>query len=287
MQQKKSLSKSTFWANIYVDELNNRIRVDDFRGEITSIMRCLEEEFSSPKFEKFIMKARMENLNELISAGFTLEAVIDRYFNGSNAYLMAKYRGDDRRNSKNWVKEEYILEQVLKEERQFGFHSEKPGITMRMAEKVDAPLLASLYRKVFAVYPVPIHEASYISKSMDEGSIFYCIEKDGQIISAASAEISMINHNAELTDCATLPDFRKGGLMKDLLLALEEELRKRRIFCCYTIARSLSFGMNMAFYQLGYEYRGRLVNNCYIYDKLEDMNVWVKDLSTAEKSALT
>jgi beta-lysine N6-acetyltransferase len=41
----------------------------------------------------------------------------------------------------------------------------------------------------------------------------------------------------------------------------------------------LSFGMNAVLYQLGYNYCGRLMNNCYIYDKLENMNMWVKNLA--------
>jgi beta-lysine N6-acetyltransferase len=114
---------------------------------------------------------------------------------------------------------------------------------------------------------------------MENGTIFLFVEKEKEIISAASAEINAEQVNAELTDCATLPSYRGGGLMKQLLSGLEEELAKQQIFCVYTIARSLSFGMNAAFKQLGYHYGGRLVNNCYIYDKMEDMNIWWKDLS--------
>jgi hypothetical protein len=44
------------------------------------------------------------------------------------------------------------------------------------------------------------------------------------------------------------------------------------------MARARSFGMNMVFYQLGYEFNGRLVNNCDIHGGYEDMNIWVKDL---------
>jgi hypothetical protein len=68
--------------------------------------------------------------------------------------------------------------------------------------------------------------------------------------------------------------------MKFLLLELEGELKKKGIYCAYSIARALSFGMNAALFQLGYHYRGRLLNNCYIYDKLESMNMWVKDLAS-------
>ena len=45
--------------------------------------------------------------------------------------------------------------------------------------------------------------------------------------------------NAELTNCATLPEYRKHGFMKSLLIKLEEELQEKSIFCSYTIARSL------------------------------------------------
>ena len=84
--------------------------------------------------------------------------------------------------------------------------------------------------------------------------------------------------NAELTNCATLPTYRKHGLMKFLLFELESELKKRSIFCSYTIARSRSYGMNVAFHQLGYVYTGRLTNNCYIFDKIEDMLMETKEI---------
>lgn len=67
--------------------------------------------------------------------------------------------------------------------------------------------------------------------------------------------------------------------MKKLIFLIEEELKNNGIYCVYSIARALSFGMNAAFHQLGYTYQGRLTNNCYIFDKLEDMNIWVKDLA--------
>jgi hypothetical protein len=67
--------------------------------------------------------------------------------------------------------------------------------------------------------------------------------------------------------------------MKIILRELEGELKRQGIFCAYSIARSLSFGMNAVLFQLGYKYRGRLMNNCYIYDKLENMNMWVKHLA--------
>ena len=65
--------------------------------------------------------------------------------------------------------------------------------------------------------------------------------------------------------------------MKRILEKLEEVLRQQAIYCAYSIARAQSFGMNAVLHGLGYQYRGRLINNCYIFEKLEDMNMWVKD----------
>lgn len=132
---------------------------------------------------------------------------------------------------------------------------------------------------MFQIYPTPLHDPEYVKKTLMEGTIYYVYFYQGKIVSAASAEVNSFYKNAELTDCATLPEHRKYGLMKIILRELEGELKRQGIFCAYSIARSLSFGMNAVLYQLGYKYRGRLMNNCYIYDKLENMNMWVKNLA--------
>ncbi|WP_433742694.1 putative beta-lysine N-acetyltransferase [Falsibacillus pallidus] len=275
-----------FGASVYFDEVNKRIRVDEYVGKTASLLTYLSSQ-DGTKYEKLIIKAKQEDMKLMLAHGYVLEAMIDNYFNGSPAYFFVKYNSAERQRELFWEEEEKIVQQVLASEVKPITKLPDLSINIRKADLSDSESLSNLYKKVFSIYPVPIHDPEYVRKSMGDGTTFYCAEKNGTIISAASAEINHFYHNAELTDCATDPDHRKGGLMKYILSALEEELRSSQIFCSYTIARSLSFGMNLAFYQLGYGYRGRLKNNCYIYDKLEDMNVWVKDLSTAGISAGT
>ncbi|BAU29927.1 N-acetyltransferase YodP [Aneurinibacillus soli] len=153
------------------------------------------------------------------------------------------------------------------------------GYTVRAACVADAAALAQLYGAVFQTYPTPMNESAYIRKVMEGGTIFYVAENAGRIVSAASAEVNRTYHNAEMTDCATYPEHRQYGLMRHLIRALEEDLRHHHLYCVYSLARSLSFGMNAVFHQLGYTYSGRMANNCNIYDKLEDMSLWVKDIS--------
>lgn len=265
-------------AEIYIDVFNKRLRVDDIRGNMVEAIEKAEELVQVFQAEKLIIKGRQEQYVMLVEYGFKCEAVIEGYFLGSNLFFFCKYYTNERRTNHQWLQEDQIVKQVLALE---GQKQTMPPADYQMKkcsyEDVDA--LASLYGKVFQIYPTPLNDPQYIRRTLDEGTIYYGFQTNGVIVSAASAEVNSFYKNAELTDCATLPEHRKHGLMKILLEKLEEELKLADIYCAYSIARSLSFGMNAALHQLSYSYRGRLMNNCYIFDKLEDMNVWVKNLS--------
>ncbi|KPL59865.1 putative beta-lysine N-acetyltransferase [Rossellomorea vietnamensis] len=275
MQTYEYIQQPKVEATIYKDDYNRRLRVDEFRGSTGSLLEYVVNAAETNRFEKIIVKAKSNQVSHFVEKGFIVEGGVNGYFRGDRAFFMSKFLTDDRRNSSYWRKEDDIIQAVQQLDKQTmegsGFISVAGG---EHAEK-----LADLYQEVFTLYPVPLQDPDYIKESMKNGTIFVYIEEDGRLISAASAEISFSNKNAELTDCATRSSHRKGGYMKHLLRKLEDELVKQNIFCAYTIARALSFGMNAAFHQLGYKYGGRLANNCIIFDKMEDMNIWEKDLS--------
>ncbi|MEW9671402.1 putative beta-lysine N-acetyltransferase [Ammoniphilus sp. 3BR4] len=262
---------------IYLDFANERLRVDDFRGNAVSVMVRVRELAKEHNFSKIFIKTRWEDVGTLMSRGYMLEGIFKGYFHGSDAYSMALYFTEERRTSEHWMEEDDILHQVMQME-ESSVPSLPEGYSMRLAVTGDAGKLAELYGAVFAVYPTPMDNEDYVRKVMEEGTVFQVIEWKGQIVAAASGEINEDYHNAEMTDCATLPEHRKHGLMKILIHALEAELVRRHIYCHYSLARALSFGMNAVFRQLGYEYTGRLTKNCNIFDKLEDMNLWVKPI---------
>ena len=114
-----------------------------------------------------------------------------------------------------------------------------------------------------------------------EGTVFAVCRHRGVIVAAASIELHAADLAAELTDCATVVSHRGRGLMTHLLRYLEQELERRSYLCAYTMARARSFGMNAVFHDMGYEFMGRLVNNCDIYGTYEDMNIWVRRLTPA------
>lgn len=120
---------------------------------------------------------------------------------------------------------------------------------------------------------------SYLLKTMDSNVLHFLVEKQGKIVSLASAEMDLENKSAEITDCLTFPSERGKGLIKELITALEKELSYRGFQSAYTLCRASSSGINTAFASLGYAYTGRLVNNCRIGRGFEDINIWCKILS--------
>lgn len=277
------IRQDNFSLEVFIDPYNKRIRVDDCLGNRKSALSFaygLREEIQA---EKMIIKARAEETDFYLENGFQAEGKIDGYFLGSDAFFMSKYYKSSRRNNPHWADEDEVAEKVRSLERTGDDSSLQPPCRLVRFKPADARALAELYKAVFQIYPVPMDDPRYIEKSMENGTMFMGVKHEGKIVSAASAEINSFYRNAELTDCATLPEFRKHGLMKILIGKLEEELACQGIFCAYSIARSLSYGMNAALHQLGYSYRGRLANNCFIFDKLEDMNIWVKNLAMMPK----
>ncbi|MBB5323025.1 putative beta-lysine N-acetyltransferase [Anoxybacillus tepidamans] len=275
------IHEERFVASVIFDDFNERLRVEDYRGHVPAFIDYIKHTAQQKGYTKLIIKARYEHLSLFIERGFQYEGWIQGYFNGSDAHFLTCYFQPERKTSQNVCMEDQMIALVQMKPRIFSLPPLPAGYDMRKAQKADAAALVNLYRSIFAVYPSPLYDLSYVESILKKGAMFYVIEYDGQIVSAASAEVNETYYNAELTDCVTLPAHRQHGLMKYLLRHLEQELKRQGVFCVYSLARAQSYGMNTAFYQLGYRYSGRLTNNCYIFSDLEDMNIWVKDLSSA------
>lgn len=274
------IEDSSFFVEVYLDPFNKRIRVDDYRGNIKLVLKRVEELVQDQHAEKLIVKGRSNDFMILMENGLQPEAVVDRFFLGSDAFFFSKFYSQDRKKNDHWITEDGMIHSIYQLDPTMEKNFPPKEYELKKADENCAAELSTLYRQVFQVYPTPLHDPEYVKKTMEDGTIYYVYFHQGKIVSAASAEINSFYKNAELTDCATISEHRKYGLMKMILQELEGELKKKGIFCSYSIARSLSFGMNAVLFQLGYSYRGRLMNNCYIYDKLENMNMWVKNLAT-------
>jgi putative beta-lysine N-acetyltransferase len=268
----KEVTTDKATVSVYTDTFNKRIRIDDYAGELNEVLQIINQQ--TPDWvEKLIVKSRVQDVPFFIAHGFSCEAFIKGYFAGDDVYFVTMYFSARRERSEKRDEEQSIIQKLITDKTK----SEVPSTEgVNVATISQANELARLYKQIFKVYPTPLHKEAHIMKTMQEGTLYVYIKIDHQIVSAASAEINSKYKNAELTDCATVPQAEGKGHMKKLLFFLEQKLRADGITCYYTIARSESFSMNKAFAQLGYTYGGRLINNCVIYFGLEDMNVWYK-----------
>ena len=269
---KSEISNGIARISLYSDPHNKRVRIDDYTGKIKVVLDLIER--STPMWtEKIIIKSRKEEISNFVTQGYQPEAFVKGYFNGVDMYFLSKYTSDARSVNSKYYDEQQIIDKILKEE----IPNNQIGIDeVLIATESDAVELTHLYTETFKFYPTPIFEPGYVLKTMKEGTLYVIIREGDKIVSAASAEIEQTFSNAELTDCASLPQAQGKGYMKKLLLKLEQILNQHKIHCLYTIARSESYSMNKVFYQLHYTYSGRMTNNCYIYSGMEDMNVWFK-----------
>ena len=264
---------------IYHGNHNNRVYImkvssEDFDSVIKRSEKLAEERKYGKIFAK-IPKKLAEGLEENL---YLVEAEIpDFYEEGNSCLFISRYFNGERKLEKYMEEIEKILEKASAKSDSY-IELSHPYIIKKL-EKKDSYNMAAIYKKVFASYPFPIFDATYLCDTMDE-NIEYIGAFDGdKLIGIASAEKYPESFSVEMTDFAVLPEYRGQRIASHLLKALEEELLSRggyKVF--YTIARALSYGMNITFGQGAYKFAGTLINNTNISGSLESMNVWYKYL---------
>jgi putative beta-lysine N-acetyltransferase len=162
-------------------------------------------------------------------------------------------------------------------------HSTKPvslpkDAILRPCIKKDAERISKIYQKVYMSYPFPIDDPEYIAETMEGDFDYFCIEKGNKMVALSSFELFKNSNSVEMTDFATLPDFRGNGYAGILLQKMELQTKKKNFKTAFTVARAVSVGMNITFAKNGYIYGGRLTNNTNISGNIESMNVWYKKL---------
>lgn len=277
------IKEKDYYVKIFLDSYSKRIIVLDYSGpNIYDLSRRLDYIANENGFDKVFIKAKPDDWEKFIQHGYNLEGIFKYFYNGESAYSIGKFYTKERRWSNAIEEEDEIINQIIHQD--MSLVEDKSQLdeqfTMRTATTDDIQQLATLYDEVFQTYPTPLNNPNYIATLMKHHNVLYKIILEGdKIISAAAADMEPMYHNAELTDCASHPDYRGMGFMGVLIDSLEQEiLEKHGIITAYTLARAKSFGMNNVFYRLGYRYNGRLINNCDIMGSFEDMNLWVKKL---------
>ncbi|AGE63805.1 putative acetyltransferase [Bacillus subtilis XF-1] len=259
------------------DGFNKRIRVVRYDGAIEKALPDIVAAAKEENAEKIIVYAKQHDESILAKQLFTPEGYLKGYYLGYSACVMVRYLSESRRQTDSYTEEQEIIEAIYRTAPRL-HNDSTPVFTMRKAETNDMYQLSMLYKKVFRTYPTPVFDPAYIEKTMNANTVYYIMLDHDRLISAASAEINPELGHAEITDCAVLPEYRGHSLTSFLIEALEKEMAGKDIFHVFSLARASSFGMNAVLYHSGYQYGGRLINNCFIAEGLENMNIWCKQL---------
>ena len=212
-------------------------------------------------------------------AGYNVEARVPCFFNGSiDGWFMARFLNDSRKTDGRQPQ----CDEVLNVAQGQTPHPE-PALPAsdyhyRICLPEDTPAMTEVYKHVFETYPFPIHDANYLRQTMACHIVYFGIWHGNNLVALSSAEMDEKSQNVEMTDFATLSEYRGQKLALILLARMEKEMKQRDMKTAYTIARAPSFGMNITFARFGYRYAGRLINNTNIAGGFESMNIWYKSL---------
>ncbi|MBN1917765.1 MAG: putative beta-lysine N-acetyltransferase [Verrucomicrobia bacterium] len=237
-------------------------------------------------YTKIFGKIRASARAAFDERGYVEEAAIPHFFNGADAAVfVAKFLDAQRAVEKQSERIATNLELARAKSDQ-GLPDGQEDSTRTQGSRdcstspADVEEMSRVYREVFPTYPFPIDDPAYLLKTMAANVQYFCVRDEGRIVALASAEKDLHASNAEMTDFATLPAYRRRGFAVYLLDRMEREIRVQGIRTAYTIARALSAGMNITFAKMGYAFAGTLVNNTNIAGKIESMNVWYKHLES-------
>jgi len=264
-------------SSIAIDERNIRLIVNGYPSETNPSLfgRNLIHQAVTKKLEKVWLWALPADVPEFLRCGFRIEGSL---FNGNYeefSVSLAYYVNGARGHSDKMQSENDIIHTV----RTVPINKSQclpPEIELKILDESFAEQISQLLTQVFTSYPSPVEDPQHILSLIQDGNIFAGAFSQEKLISVAAAYPDPILNRCEMTDCATLEEYRGISLSERLLWILEQEVQKIGSFTLYTLARAQSFGMNRVFHKLGYSYQGRLINNCDIAGSFEDMNILVR-----------
>lgn len=261
--------------------VNDRVylmKMGDARPE--ALVDGLLKKAADAGYSKVFAKIPESADEPFLDAGFRKEARVPEFFDGGEpAAFLGYYLDADRGEETQPEKLDAILE--LSRNQTVADPGPLPpenGIALGPCPAERADEMADMYRKVFPTYPFPIHDPEYLRSAMSEDVIYFGATAGDRLVALSASEMDTGARNVEMTDFATLPDWRGNRLAVRLLSLMEQAVKKKQIKTAYTIARAASPGMNITFARLGYRYGGRLINNTNISGRIESMNIWYKPI---------
>lgn len=265
---------------VVYDPYNERVKLYGVGPQLVEATSA--GELSSDLVGKITVYAKPGKEEHWSRLGFQREAVIKGYFTDGDAHLWATYTDESRGLAPKDELHDLTVELALSKD-SIPRPALASGFSSEVASPEDCFVIADLLDRTFSDYPTPICPRVIAKQIEQRDNLFRLVRSpEGEVAAVASAELDHQHGAAEMTDCATRPDFRGKGLMAYILRTLESDVAERfQISDLYTIARADEVGMNCVFSKLGYAYEGRLINNCRMPNGWESMNVWCRNSEAA------
>lgn len=264
-------------VKLYVDNINSRLKILDYKCINEEVILGIIDLAKREGLGKIISNCRIRLLKPFRNCGFTIEGIINGFFQGEDAYCISFFTDPQRKDSMHKAEEDSIIHSCISNCGQY-IPNQRTEYQVRDAAVSDIPQMVKLFSEVFETYPSPIFSMEYLKKVMGERVLFKVAVDSNKLISIASADMDLVNMNAEITDCATYPKYRGKNILSNLIFKLESDLKKKGFHTLYSLSRAINPGINKVLCKHSYRYCGRLVNNCHICGGFEDMNIWIKRL---------
>ncbi len=266
---------------------NDRIYLMEWGGDdpdflADKLLRLANDE----NYSKITARVPEHAKDAFLNKGFIIEACVPSFYNGKeDGYFLGFFPENGRRKIKRGEHVKKVLSTAMDKATQPVLSPLKKGLNIKVAEMDDLKEIAALYAIVFPEYPFPVYDPAFLKESLLSGhNRYFYIYNSEKIIAASSVEMYPRESFVEMTDFATLPKYRGHSLARHLLKEMEAYSKQKGFMTAYTIARAVSFGMNITFSRMGYHFAGTLINNTRIGQGIESMNVWYKKLNIQKLS---
>ena len=253
----------------------------DYPGIVGELVKLAK----ASHYSKIFAKVPASLTQAFAKAGFVTEALAPDFFptadgkGRESGYFMARFFESWRQREENPGLVLDVLRTATVKGREGGPKRPPKGWTFERLKPEEAGDMAKLYSRVFATYPFPIHDPAYIRETMESHVIYFGLRQQGELMALASCETDEHTGLVEMTDFATDREARGAGIAYHLLAHMDRRMTEAGFRTAYTIARAVSYGMNITFARRGYSYAGTLMRNTNISGALESMNVWCKPLA--------
>ena len=191
---------------------NNRIYLMKLeKKDCPSILNLLNNLAVNDGYTKIIAKVPAEVKDLFLNDGYEKEAYISKFYNGKeDVYFLSKYFSKERQTFTNEKDIFTTIKYCIEKKNLSDPPKSVEKFLIKKLGRENISQIIKLYKSVFLTYPFPIFDGNYILKTMRKNIDYYGIFEKDNLVAISSSEMDLKNLNTEMTDFATLPEYKIG-----------------------------------------------------------------------------